>query len=146
MKGLVPTGQFGKLSLYNSFALVDARYTTGEYKGLQVEYPPKYINRVGINYGIGKFSVNAQHSFKDSSFGDASNAKYAADGLIGIIPANSIFDLSSSYKLKRNCMLKFGINNLTDSRYFTLRTAEYPGPGIIPSIGRMFYAGITASF
>jgi outer membrane receptor for Fe3+-dicitrate len=38
--------------------------------------------------------------------------------------------------------LKTGINNLGDQRYFTQRTDEYPGPGIIPSVGRSFYVGL----
>jgi Fe(3+) dicitrate transport protein len=35
-----------------------------------------------------------------------------------------------------------GINNLTNSMYFTRRAAAYPGPGIIPSDGRNFYFGV----
>jgi Fe(3+) dicitrate transport protein len=42
--------------------------------------------------------------------------------------------------------LSFGINNLTDARYFTKRTAEYPGPGILPGIGRSLYLGVRAAF
>jgi Fe(3+) dicitrate transport protein len=39
--------------------------------------------------------------------------------------------------------LKAGLNNLTDQKYFTQRADEYPGPGIIPSIGRNFYVGFS---
>ena len=39
-----------------------------------------------------------------------------------------------------------GVNNLADARYFTRRTDEYPGPGIIPSLGRGFYATLAARF
>jgi Fe(3+) dicitrate transport protein len=42
-----------------------------------------------------------------------------------------------------SCKFSCGINNLTDAKYFTMRTDEYPGPGIIPSIGRMVYFGIS---
>jgi Fe(3+) dicitrate transport protein len=38
------------------------------------------------------------------------------------------------------------MNNIADKKYFTLRADEYPGPGIIPSIGRSFYVGISAKF
>ena len=31
---------------------------------------------------------------------------------------------------------------MADTRYFTQRTDEYLGPGIIPSAGRSIYAGI----
>jgi Fe(3+) dicitrate transport protein len=49
--------------------------------------------------------------------------------------------LSATYRIK-NYSLKFGINNLLDKAYFTRRTDEYPGPGIIPAVGRSFYAGV----
>jgi len=42
--------------------------------------------------------------------------------------------------------LQAGMNNIGDKKYFTLRADEYPGPGIIPSIGRSFYIGISAKF
>src|SRR5205814_4497889 len=32
-----------------------------------------------------------------------------------------------------------GVNNLADRKYFTKRTTEYPGPGIIPAMGRSLY-------
>ena len=36
------------------------------------------------------------------------------------------------------------MNNITEKKYFSLRADKYPGPGIIPSIGRNFYVGISA--
>ena len=145
LNGLVASEKYGKLSIYNSFAYVDARYVAGDYTGKQVEYAPKYINRIGLNYTFKKFSMNAQYSHNASSYGDADNTYYSPDALIGIIPAYSVIDLSASYKVEKY-RFKFGVNNLTNHQYFTLRTGEYPGPGIIPSIGRMIYTGITATF
>ena len=63
----------------------------------------------------------------------------------GYIPAYTVLDLSATYKIK-NYAIKFGANNLTNKSYFTRRTDEYPGPGIIPSIGKNFYVGFTAKF
>jgi Fe(3+) dicitrate transport protein len=54
-------------------------------------------------------------------------------------------DLSLKYKFN-HFALKGGINNIADRHYFTFRTDEYPGPGIIPADGRSFYAGISATF
>lgn len=146
LDGLIPISKLGKLSVYNSYAYIDARYVAGDYAGNSVEYAPKNIERVGLNYKKNNFSVNIQYSYTSSSFGDASNAKYANDALSGIIPSYQLIDVSSSYKIKQKYQLKLGVNNLTDEKYFTLRTTEYPGPGIIPSIGRMVYAGISATF
>ncbi len=144
--GLIPTKRFGKLSIYNSYAYVDARYVSGDYSGNQVEYAPKQIERVGLNYRISRFSCNLQYSFTASSFGDAANVNYSPDALAGIIPAYHLIDFSASYRLKKGIEFKAGVNNMTDEKYFTLRTTEYPGPGIIPSVGRMFYAGVSANF
>lgn len=142
LDGLLDQNTIGKLSVYNSFAYTDAHYISGEFSGNQVEYAPKYINRTGINYSIAGFSVNVQYSYNSYSYGDAGNTKYSPDGLIGIIPSYSIIDFSSSYNIN-NYKFSFGINNLTDAKYFTMRTNEYPGPGIIPSIGRMVYSGLS---
>jgi Fe(3+) dicitrate transport protein len=54
-------------------------------------------------------------------------------------------DWSGSLKIK-NHNIKLGVNNFANTKYFTLRTDEYPGPGIIPSIGRSFYIGVGATF
>jgi Fe(3+) dicitrate transport protein len=56
-----------------------------------------------------------------------------------------VFDVSATYRINRYS-LKAGINNISDKAYFTRRTDEYPGPGIIPSNGRSFYVGISAKF
>jgi Fe(3+) dicitrate transport protein len=145
LNGIFQQHESGKLSIYNSFAYTDARYITGEYTGNQVEYAPHYINRVGLNYSFKGFAVNVQYSFNASSYGDASNIRFSPDGLVGLIPSYSIVDISGSYNIKSS-QLRFGVNNLTNAKYFTLRTGEYPGPGIIPSIGRMIYFGISETF
>ncbi len=142
---LFPNAKAGKLSIYNSFAYVNAKYVSGEFKGNAVEYAPKIIERAGINYWYKRFGINAQYSYQSKAFGDASNALFSEDALIGIIPAYHVADVSASYKWGQY-QIKFGVNNLANERYFTLRTSEYPGPGIIPSIGRMFYGGLAVNF
>jgi Fe(3+) dicitrate transport protein len=144
--GLIPSAAFGKLSVYNSYAYVDAHYVAGAFSGNWVEYAPGQIERVGLNYKKKAFSCNMQYSYTASSFGDAGNVLYASDGLSGKIPAYSLVDLSASYLLRSSCVLRMGVNNLGDVNYFTLRTTEYPGPGIIPSSGRTYYAGLSVTF
>ena len=146
LDGLIASTKLGKLSIYNSYAYINAHYTAGDYVGKFVEYAPQKVERVGLNYKWKNISLNIQYSYTSSSFGEASNVVFTADALSGIIPSYQLIDLSASYKIKQKCQLKFGVNNLTDEKYFTLRTTEYPGPGIIPSIGRMIYVGITTTF
>ena len=147
----VQRSRFGFINIFNSFAYIDARYTSGldengkSIAGNFVEYAPQTINRLGITYGIKAFTATYQVSNMGKSYSDANNTEKSSDAIIGVIPAYQVMDLSSTYKIK-NFVIKAGVNNLMDTRYFTKRTDEYPGPGIIPAIGRTFYIGFGAKF
>lgn len=133
------------LSVFNSFAYIDAKYTSGEFKGKRVEAATNTINRVGLIFNSTHLSATFQVNSVGDAYGDASNVKASADPIAGYIPAYTVLDLSATYKYK-NYAIKLGSNNLTDKAYFTRRTDEYPGPGIIPSIGRSIYVGFSAKF
>lgn len=151
VKIFTQNSKIGNISLFNSFAYIDARYVSGtdssgkSLKGNHVEYAPQTINRFGITYGFKKFSVTYQFSSTAKSYGDANNTVSSSDALIGIIPAYKVMDFSATYTIK-NYNLKGGINNLTNAHYFTKRTDEYPGPGIIPAQGRSLYVSFGAKF
>lgn len=136
----------GTISFFNSFAYDHASYVTGLYKGNVAEYAPKTIERFGITYAIKRFSTTFLFSNTSKSFSDAGNtATISPDAEVGIIPAYTVMDWAASLKIK-NYNIKAGVNNLADAHYFTFRTIEYPGPGIIPSAGRTFYIGFGAKF
>ncbi len=135
----------GTISFFNSFAYDDAKYVNGMYKGKSAEYAPKTIERFGITYALKRFSTTFLFSNTSRSFSDANNTKSSPDAEVGVIPSYTVMDWSASLKIK-NYNLKLGVNNLADARYFTFRTIEYPGPGIIPSTGRTFYVGLGARF
>jgi Fe(3+) dicitrate transport protein len=132
------------ISIFNSLALIDATYTGGEFKGNRVETSDKYINRVGVTYSDKKLSGTLQMNNVGDAFGDATNVRISADPVAGYIPAYTVFDASATYRINK-FSLKGGINNISDKAYFTRRTDEYPGPGIIPANGRSFYVGISAT-
>ena len=141
----INTGSKKGLSIFNSFAYVDAKYTTGEYKGKRVETAAQIINRIGLIFSNQHFSTTLQYNYVGDAFGDASNVKASSDPIAGYIPAYTVLDISATYKYK-NFALKIGSNNFCNKSYFTRRTDEYPGPGIIPAIGRSFYLGLSAKF
>ncbi len=143
LDGLIPTNKLGKLSIYNSYAYIYAQYISGKYAGNSVEYAPTYIQRVGLNYTLKRFSFNCQYSYTSSFYTDAGNTKFDPNGIKGTIPEFSVIDLSASIKINKRMTFSSGINNLTNAKYFTLRTDEYPGPGILPSIGTMFYGSLS---
>jgi Fe(3+) dicitrate transport protein len=133
------------LSIFNSFAYIDAKYTSGEFKGNRVEASAKIIERVGLIYNGKHFSSTFQVNYVGDAFGDATNIKVSDNPIAGYIPAYTVLDFSATYKIN-NYAIKCGVNNLADKAYFTRRTDEYPGPGIIPAIGRSFYVDLTAKF
>ncbi len=133
------------LSIFNSFAYIDAKYTSGEFKGKRVETAAQTINRVGLIFNCKHFSTTFQVNSVGDAYGDASNIKVSPDPIAGYIPAYTVIDISAIYKIKKYA-IKLGSNNLADKSYFTRRTDEYPGPGIIPSIGRSFYIGVSGTF
>ena len=138
---------FGSLDIFNSFAYVDARYVSGEFSGNRVEEAPRVLERVGLTYGLGRFSSTLQVSHTSSSYGDANNSvDPTEDAAAGFIPAYTLLDISGRIRLAPQYVLHLGVNNLADERYFTKRTDEYPGPGIIPGTGRSFYLGVGATF
>lgn len=138
---LAPQQRVSHLSIFDSFALVDARYITGPFKGNRVEYAPRLINRIGVTYRYKTISITGQVSHQTEAFGNATNALRSESGIVGKIPAYQVADVSATYRVG-SFQFRAGINNLTDERYFTQRTDEYPGPGIIPSVGRNGYAAI----
>lgn len=139
-----PNSTFG-LSIFDSYSYIDARYTNGEFKGKRVETATKYINRIGLNFSARNFSTTFQINQVGDAFGDASNAVTSDNPVAGYIPAYQVIDWSTTYQYQ-NFAIKLGCNNLTNKDYFTRRTDEYPGPGIIPAIGRSLYIGFNAKF
>jgi Fe(3+) dicitrate transport protein len=130
------------LSIFNSYSYIDARYTSGAYKGNRVEAAASQIERAGLIYTNRGFSGTFQINYTGDAYGDASNVSLSNNPVAGYIPAYTVMDFSLSYKIS-NYAFKCGVNNLADKAYFTRRTDEYPGPGIIPAVGRSFYAGFT---
>ncbi|WP_293871883.1 TonB-dependent receptor [Flavobacterium sp.] len=144
LKYFNPQSNYG-LSIFNSFAYIDARYTSGEYSGKRLEAAAKTINRAGLIFNTTKLSATFQINYVGDAYGDASNVTTSDNPAAGYIPSYTVLDFSGSYKIN-NFALKFGVNNIADKHYFTRRTDEYPGPGIIPAVGRSLYVGFTAKF
>jgi Fe(3+) dicitrate transport protein len=141
-----PPGRSG-LDLFTSFAYVDARYTSGVFRGNRVEQAPRVVERSGITYTRGRLAATAQVSHTSASYGDANNSVIPTeDAAAGLVPAYTLLDWSGQFRLGRKTTLSAGINNLANRQYFTKRTDEYPGPGILPGIGRSLYLTIGSRF
>lgn len=156
----VGNSNIGYIHLFASLAYVNAEYqdfertsivngeiVTSNLAGNRVENAPRKINRYGATYRFKDFSMTWQLSDIGEAFSDASNTlEPNAAATTGLIPAYSVQDLSAGYTLKKKYSLKTGVNNLTNTSYFTRRAGGYPGPGIMPAEGRTFYMTFGVKF
>ncbi|MBL7872041.1 MAG: TonB-dependent receptor [Cyclobacteriaceae bacterium] len=152
-RSLAINTRFGELEFFASYAYNDARYNNFKvvtvvnnalqetnYKDKKVEYAPEQIFRTGVTYSWKMVSATLQQSYTDKVFTDANNTETpTANGQNGLIPAYTIYDITLAYQGKTGFSVKSGINNLSDSNYFTRRAGGYPGPGVLPSDGRTYF-------
>jgi Fe(3+) dicitrate transport protein len=153
IKAWVGKSQGGYLNIFTSLSFIDARYADfvrrtytnnqlieSNLQGKRVENAPQHIHRIGVNYTLKGFSLTWQMSLVGDAFNDADNTEApAANGQNGKIPAYQVMDLSGTYRFLDNYNIRFGVNNLADTRYFTRRAGGYPGPGLLPAEARNFY-------
>ena len=147
--------------LFMSYSFTDARYddftvNVFDYKtntviekvlnNNMVENAPKHILRSGITGEYKKFSISYQFSYVSESYADANNTVADPTAITGLIPSYAISDLHATVSVQQNIILKAGINNLADARYFTRRANAIPGPGAMPADGRSFYISIGGKF
>lgn len=130
-----------------NMAITKSKYTKSQLtgiKGNEVEFIPFINLKTGMSFGYKKFISSLQLTYLNEQYTDATNAPINPtenqSGIVGQIPSYYIADLSFSYPFNKYLKLETGINNLTDNKYFTRRATGYPGPGIIPSAPRTFYA------
>ncbi|MDP3665050.1 MAG: TonB-dependent receptor [Sediminibacterium sp.] len=146
----------GEISVFASYSYTHARYenlkliTKGTGNTLvetnlqnkKVENAPGHILRSGINYFRKRLTVTGQLSYVSSTYADAANTeKPNAAATTGLIPAYTVLDFAVTYRM-HPYQFKAGINNLTDTRYFTRRAGGFPGPGLMPAEARSFYISV----
>ncbi|HEY5220129.1 MAG TPA: TonB-dependent receptor [Gemmatimonadaceae bacterium] len=134
---------WGTVGVWDALGYTDARYVNGPFAGNAVEYAPRVINRLGVTYALGRLTNSLQWSSTSRQFTDANNTVASYDANVGVIPEYRLLDWSARWRLNARTSLSAGVNNIANINYFTMRTTEYPGPGIIPGIGRSLYLTFT---
>ncbi len=135
-----------KVSVFNATSYMNGRYVGGSIPsgaenisiiGNRIESVPEWIVRSGVTLEMGRFKSLLQHQFVSETFADPLNTRIPSpDGAVGLVPAYHVLDWNSSFRLSPQLVLRFGVNNLLNSQYFTKRPTMYPGAGIWPSDGR----------
>jgi len=142
LKLFMPKTKVWSGALYTNSAFIHSKYVKSSIIGVQgnqVEFVPAVNLKLGARMGYKKFKASFQCTHLSQQFSDATNAvDGGVSGVVGIIPAYTVMDLSFSYEYKIY-RIEANINNLTNRIYFTRRATSYPGPGILPSDGRGYY-------
>ncbi|MBL7894951.1 MAG: TonB-dependent receptor [Bacteroidia bacterium] len=156
IRAFIQKSPVGYITLYASYAYVDAKYTRWDNPaiandpaksivGKRVEYAPQNIGRYGATYIYKNISATFQLSQVSEVYSDAANTeKYNAAATVGKVPAYMVMDASLTVLFAKKYNLKAGVNNLSDEKYFTRRAGGYPGPGVMPANGRTIFVSIGA--
>jgi len=140
-----------ELTIFNSLAYTHARYVSGSMsesgvnvslKGNHVENVPDWINRSGAEFRYKSFSSTLQMSYTSKKYNDANNTISDPTGVTGVVPSYTLVDWSFKWRFMKNYHVSGGVNNLTNKKYFSRRITMYPGPGILPGVGRTFYVSL----
>ncbi|MCL5246025.1 TonB-dependent receptor [Cellulophaga sp. 20_2_10] len=130
-------------------SIINSEYTKSEQNGIKgksVEFVPDFNFKTGIKFGYKNVLSSIQYTSLTEQFTDATNSREASlSGVNGVLPEYNVLDVSLSYTYKF-LKLETGINNVLDNEYFTRRATGYPGPGIIPSSNRNYYATLQVKF
>lgn len=136
-------------SVFANLAYTDAKYINSKQTSLVnkwVEYAPSFIGKGGMSFKTKHFGTTLQYSYTEKQYVDANNTiKATADGASGLIPSYAVVDWSVNYTWKW-ASIYTGINNLTNTKYYTRRSEGYPGPGILPSDPINFYVTLQVKF
>ncbi|OIQ27224.1 MAG: TonB-dependent receptor [Bacteroidetes bacterium MedPE-SWsnd-G2] len=136
-------------NVFLNTSIIDSQYTSSEESGIEgnkVEFVPNFNFKTGLKFGYKNIIGSFQYSYLSQQYTDATNAVESnLSGVIGEIPAYDVLDASVSYTYKF-MKLEAGVNNLLDNHYFTRRATGYPGPGIITSPDRNYYATLQLKF
>lgn len=141
-------GERFKWSVFVNGAYINARYINSQEPGLdgnEVEMVPDLILRSGTTFEWKGVALSYQFNFTSEHFSDASNAVLTSTAVEGLIPAYAVSDLSVRARINKWLQLEASCNNLFNESYFTRRAESYPGPGIIPSDPRAFFATLVVT-
>lgn len=146
------------LSVFASYAFVDARYTRWNNPAIaedpsksiadkRVENAPRNILRGGLTYRDRCISVSVQGSMVDGVYTDAANTEAPnAAATVGWIAGYTVVDANVTWTVSEHISLSAAVNNVFDEAYATRRSGGYPGPGLLPGMGRNGLFTVAAKF
>lgn len=147
-----------RLAVFGSLGTTDARYTRWNnpaiaedpvrgIDGKRVEYAPAFTLRTGIDWRYKRLRASLLMNRVGGVYTDASNTDAATPGATaGRIPGYTLFDAQATWMMSSAVEVTAGVNNVLDEAYATRRSGGYPGPGLLPGMGRSWYLTLAARF
>lgn len=137
LSGAERSKEIGDFKINLNATFLDSAFVNGAQDGLTPQYAPKYLIRPGISYERpDSYRVALLATVQDNVFADDANSKER------FIPSFEVFDLLTEIILADQARINFGVNNLSDEKYYS----RIRGNGIDPAAPRNIYAGFTVMF
>jgi Fe(3+) dicitrate transport protein len=130
---LVPTAKL------NSTRIIDGI----DRNGNRLPYAPEQLVNLGLNYKQGPWQSGVLARYVGKQYADFENTEAgSADGKRGALPAYTVWDLNTSYRLSEQTRIFGTVKNLGDEVYIASRAPE----GIFTGLRRTVQVGVTTAF
>lgn len=137
LKDIFSSKNVNEVDLYTNGIYNNAEFRKGTLKGETPAYVPAAILKYGLIY-------RRQDKIKASFLGNWVREHFADDthSKNRKIPSYSVYDLLAEYSFTKSLSVNGAINNIFDNEYYT----RVNNNGILPTMGRNYYAGVTYRF
>ncbi len=137
LKDILSSKNVNEVDLYTNGIYNNAEFRKGALKGETPAYVPAAILKYGFIY-------RRQDKIKASFMGNWVREHYADDAHSANrkIPSYSVYDLLAEYSFSKSLSVNGALNNIFDNEYYT----RVNNNGILPAMGRNYYAGVTYRF
>ncbi|MFZ6648911.1 TonB-dependent receptor family protein [Undibacterium sp. TJN25] len=140
-------GALAGLNLFANYNYTRAIQKSGTTAGMDVPFYSRNTGTVGARYRVQAWTFNLSGSQQSAQFSDTANTvKESADGGVGRIPGFRVLNAQVNWKMpgKPNFDVMVGVNNLSDTRYYT-RNVDGNAGRMVGS-PRMAYVELRAGF
>ncbi len=137
IKDILNSKNVHELDLYANGIYNQAQFRRGALKGETPAYVPAAILKYGLIYRMqDKIKASFMGNWVREHFADDAHSRNRK------IPSYSVYDLLAEYSFTKSLSMNGAINNILDHEYY----ARVNATGILPAMGRNFYAGVTYRF
>ncbi len=137
LKDVLNSKNVNEVDLYTNGIYNNAEFRRGKLKGETPAYVPAAILKYGIIYRRqDKIKASFMGNWVREHFGDDAHSANRK------IPSYSVYDILAEYSFTKAFSVNGAINNLFDNEYYT----RVNNNGILPAMGRNYYAGATYRF